>query len=339
MSVAVVSVGAKTAVGLNARQTGFMVRAGYPGMSEAPLANAEGEPIAMAFVQSVDGALVGAERLAVLARAPFEEAVSPIRDLAAEVHLVIDEDLEDEPFAIRLLEAMVTRAMPAASVEVKAGGAAGAGQVLATAVRALESRRADVVVIGGVHSDYDPRAIAALEQSGRLFSRENLDSRIPGEAAAFFVLMRAGDARRQGLAALARIVGTGSGIERARLDNDVPAHEALGLTAAIRQATEPLAAVGERVGWILSDLTFEMWRQLEWQSVLMRVQEVLGNPYYADAPAQRIGYLGAAAVPRFVAVAATGWQYGYAPAPLMVAMAGSDLGARTALVLGQVPEV
>ena len=338
MSVAVVSVGAKTAVGLNARQTGFMVRAGYPGMSEAPLANAEGEPIAMAFVPSVDGALVGAERLAVLARAPFEEAVSPIRDLAAEVYVVIDEDQEDEPFAIRLLEAMVTRAMPAASVEVKATGAAGPGALIASAVRALESRRADVVVIGGVHSDYDPRAIAALEQSGRLFSRENLDSRIPGEAAAFFVLMRAGDARRQGLAALARIVGTGSGIERARLDNDVPAHEALGLTAAIRQATEPLAE-GQTVGWILSDLTFEMWRQLEWQSVLMRVQEVLGNPYYADAPAQRIGYLGAAAVPLFVAVAATGWQYGYAPAPLMVAMAGSDLGARTALVLGQVPEV
>ena len=37
----------------------------------------------------------------------------------------------------------------------------------------------------------------------------------------------------------------------------------------------------------------------------MRVQEVLGNSYYADAPAQRIGYL----------------------------------GARTALVLGQVSEV
>lgn len=338
MSVAVVSVGAKTAVGLNARQTGFMVRAGYPGMSEAPLANAEGEPIAMAFVQSVDGALVGAERLAVLARAPFEEAVIPIRDLAAEVYVVIDEDQEDEPFAIRLLEAMVKRAMPAASVEVKATGPAGPGALIASAVRALESRRADVVVIGGVHSDYDPRAIAALEQSGRLFSRENLDSRIPGEAAAFFVLMRAGDARRQGLAALARIVGTGSGIERARLDNDVPAHEALGLTAAIRQATEPLAE-GQTVGWILSDLTFEMWRQLEWQSVLMRVQEVLGNPYYADAPAQRIGYLGAAAVPLFVAVAAAGWQYGFAPAPLMVAMAGGDLGARTALVLGQVSEV
>jgi len=38
-AVAVVGVGAQTAVGLNARQTGFLLRAGFPAMGEAPLAN------------------------------------------------------------------------------------------------------------------------------------------------------------------------------------------------------------------------------------------------------------------------------------------------------------
>ena len=43
--VAVVSVGARTPIGLNARQTGFLLRAGFPAMDEAPLANAAGEAI------------------------------------------------------------------------------------------------------------------------------------------------------------------------------------------------------------------------------------------------------------------------------------------------------
>jgi len=333
--VVIVSVGAKTAVGLNARQTGFLLRAGYPAMAEAPLANAAGEAISMAFLPTLDGRLVGAERLAALALAPFEEAVQPIRDLAAEAHIAIDEGCEDTKLAVDLLGSMVKRAMPAASVRVEARGEAALGTLLPAAIRSLETRRADVVVIGGVHSDYDPRAIAALEASGRLFSRENLDSRIPGEAAAFFVIMRAPDAARQGLAPLARVVGVGTGRERATPDNDLPAHEALGLTAAVRQATEALAKEGRTIGWLLTDLTFEMWRQSEWQSAFARVQDAVGQPYYMDPPAQRIGYLGAAALPLFVVMPATAWAHGYAPSALALAVAGNDGGDRAALVLSQ----
>jgi 3-oxoacyl-[acyl-carrier-protein] synthase-1 len=335
VSAGIVSVGARTAVGLNARQTGFLLRAGYPAMAEAPLASAEGEAITMAFVPTLDGQLTGAERLAALARPAFEEAVAPIRDLTAEVHVVLDEGLEEAPFAARLLEATLGHAMPKANVIVEASGEASIATLASAALQTLKARRADAVVIGAVHSDYDPRAIAALEESGRLFSRENLDARIPGEAAAFFVLMRAAEAARHGLVPRARIVGIGTGRARARFDNDVPAHEAQGLTAAVQKAAEPCAAEGSTVGWIMTDLTFEMWRQLEWQSVFMRVQDVLGRPYYADAPAQRIGYLGAAALPLFVAMAATAWRHGYAPAPLLLVAAGSEGGERAALVLGQ----
>ncbi|APR88055.1 3-oxoacyl-(acyl-carrier-protein) synthase [Minicystis rosea] len=334
--VVVVSVGARSAVGLNARQTGFLLRAGYPAMAEAPLANDAGEPITMAFLPTLDGHLVGAERLAALACAPFEEAVSPVRDLAVEVHIAIDEGYEDAKLAAHMLGAMVSRITPAASVQVEARGEAAPGTLLPTAIRSLETRRTDVVVIGGVHSDYDPRAIATLEASGRLFSRDNLDARIPGEAAAFFVLMRASDAARLGLSPMARVLGVGTGRERATPENDLPAHEAHGLTAAVRKATEPIVAEGNTVGWILTDLTFEMWRHQEWQSVFMRMEGVLGRPYYADAPAQRIGYLGAAALPLFVVMAATGWSHGYAPAPRLLAIAGNDGGDRAAVVLGRI---
>jgi 3-oxoacyl-[acyl-carrier-protein] synthase-1 len=207
--------------------------------------------------------------------------------------------------------------------------------VLPSAIKALETRRADFVVVGGVHSDYDPRAVAALEASGRLFSRDNLDSRMPGEAAAFFVLMRAGEASRHRLQPLARVLGVGAGKERARPDNDDPAHEAFGLTAAMREATEPLSSTGQTAGWLLTDLTFEMRRQYEWQSVWVRAQRVLGNPYVIEAPAQRIGYLGAAAMPLFVTMAATGWRHGYAPSPTALALTGNDGGDRAAVLLAK----
>lgn len=333
--VAVVKVGAKTAVGLNARQTGFLLRAGFPAMAEAPLANAAGEAVTMAFVPTLDGRLVGAERLVALARAPFEEAVGPIREVAAEVHVAIDEGCEEGEVAIALLEAMVKRAMPAATVSVEARGEAAPGAFLLAAILALETRRADVVVIGGVHSDYDPQSIAVLEASGRLFSRENLDARIPGEAAAFFVLVRAGDEARHRLMPLARLIGAGTGRERARPDNDELAHEALGMTAAVRQATESLAGDGRTAGWILTDLTGEMRRLYEWQSVFVRAHKVLGRPYLIESPAQRIGYLGAAAIPLFVAMAATAWRHGYAPSPIALATAGNDGGDRAAVVLGK----
>ena len=156
---------------------------------------------------------------------------------------------------MHLLEAMVKRVMPSATVSVQARGEAAAGTLLPAAIEALEARRVDFVVIGGVHSDYDPRVIAALEASGRLFSRDNLDSRIPGEAAAFFVLTRPGEASRRRLEPAARVIGVGSRQETARPDNDDPAYEALGLTAAVRQATEPLAEGGQTAGWLLTDLT------------------------------------------------------------------------------------
>ncbi len=56
-------------------------------MAEAPLGDAGGTAITMAFVPTIDPGATGAERLAMLARAPFEEAIGPLRSLPAEVHV------------------------------------------------------------------------------------------------------------------------------------------------------------------------------------------------------------------------------------------------------------
>lgn len=335
MSAVVVNVGARTVLGLDARETGFLLRAGFPAMSESALANAAGEAITGAFLSTIDARLIGVERLAALARPPFLEAIAPIQDRTIEVHLAIDEGCFDRGIAIGVLEAMVKRAAPGAKVSVETRGEAGPGASITAALRALETRQVEAVVIGGVHSDHDPRAIAALEASGRLFSRESLDARIPGECAAFFVLMRPQDAARYRLSPLARVLGVGSGWEKATPDNDATAYEALGLTNAVREATESLLREGRTAGWTLTDLTTEMRRLQEWESVFVRTQNILGRPYLIESPAQRIGYLGAAALPLFVAMAAMGWKHGYAPSTVALLTAGNDGGARAAVVLEQ----
>ena len=72
---------------------------------------------------------------------------------------------------------------------------------------------------------------------------------------------------------------------------------------------------------------------LEWQSVLVRCADHLGPPYRIDFPAHRIGSLGAAALPLFLALAAEAFHRGYAPAPVALLSVGSDSGERGALLV------
>lgn len=338
--VAVVRAGVRCPIGLDARQTGFLLRAGLPALGESPLADGRGEPVTMAYLPVVDPSIVGADRLTALAVPAAEQAVAvvPGARLGLEqarlaVHVALDQDLAEGLLARTSLETALARLCPNATVSVAQQGEAALGLLLPELARSLESGSLDAALVGGVHSDYDPAVIARLEAAGRLFGRDNLDARLPGEAAAFVLLTRADRAQRFGLAPLGRIVGVGAGLSRVRPDNDEPAARAEGLTDAVRQAAASLLERQETAGWTFVDLTSEMWRLHEWEAVFVRSQQVLGKPYRVEAPAQRIGYLGAAAMPLFMAMAATAWRHGYAPSPTMLATAAADQGGRMALVM------
>jgi len=156
---------------------------------------------------------------------------------------------------------------------------------------------------------------------------------LPGEGAAFVVLTREETARRLDLSPAARVGGVGTGVDRSRPDNDASALEATGTTAAIRAAAEDLVESGLRAGWAISDHTFEARRVLEWQAAVIRTHTLWGEPHHVEAPAQRIGNLGAAALPFAMALAAEGWRRGYAPSGIVMALAGSDAGERGAVLL------
>ncbi len=345
----VASVGARTSVGLNALQTTMLFRAGAAGMAMAPLVDVDGDQVTMCLQPTLDPLMVGWERAATLAEPALKEALLPLQDRVdgRKVRFALCLDArygsaprasEEAAHAAALTTQVNDRAhrlLPGLALEVVARGHAAGALCLADILRSLEAREYEAAVVGGVHSDYEPSWIQQLSSQGRLFKPDNLDSFVPGELAAFVVLMREDAARRAGLTPMAGVVNVATGMERATPHNDVPAYEAIGLTSTIRTVAQPLLDSEMTAGWAITDLTFEQRRVFEWQSMLIRTRKVWSDPYAVDSPAQRLGQLGAAAVPLGMAMAAVGWQSGSGPAPIAIVYAGSEAGERGAVLLGK----
>ncbi|MBW2459050.1 MAG: hypothetical protein JRI68_31410 [Deltaproteobacteria bacterium] len=343
----IVSVGARTALGQDALQTAMLFRAGCAAMAAAPLVDGDGDQVTMCFDPTLPPLLVGWERAVQLAVSALDEALEPLGELVegsrVRLALCMDERYglaergsadADAATALAMgISDRLQQKLPGASVEVTARGNASAAVSLTDGLASLEGRQCDALVLGAVHTDYDPPWIQSLSERGRLFKADNLDSFIPGELAAFLILMREDVMRRAGLPALAGVVNVATGTETATPEDDRSAYEAKGLTYTVREATAGMVEEGLSAGWALTDLTFEQRRVHEWQSVLIRTRKVWTEPYMVESPAQRMGNLGAAAIPLGMVLAAVGWRCRSAPAPVAVVFAGSDGGARGAVLL------
>ena len=339
----VVAAGAITPIGLGSIDTAFSHRAGAAGMREAPLVDPDGEPVTMCFVPVLDPGLVGVPRAVALGARAIAEVIEKLgaqaSSMRARVVVAADEHLARKgadgvvPAAAlgAGLSAAASRIWPGLTVEVVPRGAAAPGYFLPSLMAALAAGSIDVALVGGVHSDHDPARIAALAEGGRLFRPDRLDSLIPGEAAAFVALMRSGAPRRVGLVELAEIGPVATAEERARPDNDEPAMAAQGLSAALRAA---FAQAEVQAGWVMTDLTFEVFRHLELQAAMTRTQRHYCEPQQVESPAQRMGYLGAAAMPLHFALAAEAYPRGFAPHGVGLSIGGSDGGERAVVVLG-----
>lgn len=341
----VVGCGVVSALGVGALENGFLYRASHPAMRESALLDSFDQPVTMCTLPTLDPLLHGAERALQLGRAALHSAFEPLGMRAASVRLKLGLCLDDwasvpdldGPGAARLIGGSLHRDLcqlgnDRAGCEILPDGPAAAGRLLARALAELAEGAAEIALLGGVHTDYSPAIVRQLEAEGRLFTSENLDAFIPGECAAFVALMSEAAARRAGLPALARIHAISGAWERAKPDNDESAYEAAALTVALRKATEALDPERERIGWLLSDASFELRELYEWQAVTIRTRRCFGEPGFADFPAQRLGQLGAAALPLMLSLAAVGFYHGYAPHERAALLVGSDNGERAVLV-------
>lgn len=347
------AVSAHTPVGLTAVQTGFLARAGAVGLRESPLPDPEGKKFSMGVVPVVPPGLQGTQRMEAMALRAltdlFAELPSHIGGLRLRMHLMVDEFYasrsayapagtldESETQSTGSLERALrnqVRALLGADpkLDVHPVGGGGGATVLSSIAEQLEHGICDAVLFGGVHTDCEPSRIASLWQSGRIYSSDNRDGLMPGEGAAFALLLRPDTARSQRLPAWAVVRSFAAGFESARIDNDDSAFEARGLCLAVRQALQGLQR--SSVGWLMNDLSFEALRAYELQVLLARFQNLLGPPQVMGAPAQSLGYQGGAMLPLHLALAAEAWRRGYAPSPVLLSTTGSDTGARSAVVV------
>ena len=340
----ITSVGARTSLGLNALQTGFLYRTGMAALRESALLDAAEGRVTFCHLETLDPYLSGSTRAWALAQPAIDECLAPHRDilqkLRLEVLTFVDEfvgernvdgscDAEDIGAMVQrhvrrsIHESVITR--------TSTSGPAGPALLLPEAIERLRTGQSDALLWGGIHTDYSPRRIAALEHLKRLYHPEQLDALVPGDGSAWVLCIAPGRARQYGMRVFGEIIACGEGHDKARPDNDESAYEAAGLTLAVRRVLNDLNQ--QPFGWWLSDISYEAFRVQEWQSVLTRLSDAFTEPQQLDAPPQRLGYLGGATLPLCCVLAAEAWRRGWAPHDRALCTAGSDSGARGALAL------
>jgi len=321
MSFSVVSVGARTPFGLDARTTALTFRAGLIPLRANPFAGRDGDPVLGGFVPTLawdQGATARAIELGVAAAREALLAI-PERRPAPVVGVVAATSSGGASEAAKRLRADLGLGGDA-PVEVVDEGEGSAADLLPRVEELLGARGADVILWGGLHSDAGSEVIRALVESDRLFDGEHLDAVVPGEAAAFVALARPGSFAKE----LGKLVGHGAETTAARPDNDEPVDGTAMTEAVVRATREP-------AGWVLFDVGYEALRLREWEVVQVRARGSLGDPYLWDALPQRMGRPGAATLPFSGALAAASAAVGHVPAARVLGLSGTDAGRRAAV--------
>jgi 3-oxoacyl-[acyl-carrier-protein] synthase I len=346
-SMAVIAgVGAQTPIGLSAMESAFMYRTGLPAMREAPILNAEEEPITLCTVNTLPTHALAGERALTLGIEALHDCTFEQREALTQMRLLIlcciDEFMTELPQGAETAAQFIANGLrdearnwfdQKPEILVQPSGPGGFGAVLPQACERLAKGEIQAILLGGMHSDYHPLRIQKLEADGRLFSRDHLDSVLPAEGAAFVLLTTAYLARRLGLWIWGTVHAVGAAYERAQPDNDESAYEAAGMTVALRTATAEVRSEGLQVGWQLNDVGFEQYRIAEWQAVALRSHELWCSPERVDSPLGRLGYQGGATLPLHMVLASEAWRRGWAPHERVVSLTGSDSGARTAVLM------
>ncbi|MFN0060254.1 MAG: HEAT repeat domain-containing protein [Planctomycetota bacterium] len=177
--------------------------------------------------------------------------------------------------------------------EIVAAGRASFFPALARAVEWLDSKRARVVIIGGVDALTDSGSLTALAGAGRILGARNSDGLIPGEGAGFALLVSADVKIPADFDALELIA-----LAVAREPQPFLAHEpsqAQGLTATLRALRTQSRAGARRADHLLSAQTGESYWADELARAYLRNVALMPEPFTVSIVAHGLGELGVAA--------------------------------------------
>lgn len=342
MGLAVVALGARTPIGMDAASTAAAYRAGVSKVREFPFVDMRGELLLVASDAELGPRVEGVERMVVMAGSALREVAEVLvprlsSRCSVELWVAVPEwgaELraeEEKRLVDALAEDESLRAMGAEKkIRVVGRGHAGVAQGVELAQREEGRFPNRIVVMLGVDSMVQGEVLIELENQKRIGS-EVRHALFPGEGAGVLVLAPESVCGRMRLPVLARVLGIGIAVESLLRGSETGSFGE-GMTAAVLGATDGLRLPNEAVDRVYADLNGERYRSEEWGFVGLRAAERFREFEY-EAPADRWGDVGAASGALAGVLAVAGWVRGYESGERVMVMTGSDGGTRGCFLL------
>jgi 3-oxoacyl-[acyl-carrier-protein] synthase I len=343
ININIVSIGARTPIGLQAASSAAAVRAGISGLGKHPfMIDRMGDPMPGALDAQLDCRVMGPERFLALAETAMREACAPLNAVPGEslqlpVYLGLPEIRPG--FSKKDAETVQTRLADAEDLPCKIsdikiftqGHAAGLAAIAAAMEQMLKGTY-EACLVGGVETYFQPDTMEWLDVNRQLAGKDARSAFVPGEGAGFCLLMVAPTQKRLGLEAMARVQTVAVEREKNLIKtSDVSLGE--GLTEAVRETVRNLAVPDETITDVICDINNERYRGEEWGFVCLRLSKYFDDPSAYNSPANCWGDMGAASGLVFAMLACKANAGGYAKGARTLLWASSEGGLRAAAVL------
>lgn len=310
----VLSVGARSATGLNALQIAMAARAKQFEPVPTPFRDKSGERYGFGRSRALDEALRGTERLVALARPAYSEVIAERKDKAPLPIILCVPESFDDTTGLALCRAIAAgthgECDPARSSIVQRGHA-GFAVALGRAID-LMLEGAREVIVGGVESRFDEASLATLEARGALVLVGKDGGLIPSEAAAFVRLT------------LRKPTKSNQALSRILMVDAAPATERTGELGRLLRRTRFRPERGP-FEWLLSDLNGETWRTQAWVEDEREAHDALEGAFH-DRMIPSLGDCGGATGALLFALAHTFARAGAAPVSACTLALRSDDG-------------
>ena len=319
--LSVLSVGASTPIGLDARQTAFLLRACKGTPRSSTFRGRDGNTLGTMRCHRMDDSMVGYARYLELGVPALKEALAEAE--AADplnrgpILLLLSAPTpfagEDERINDRLLVDLANGAgveLDPRSATIRLGHAGFAALLGRASMFGPDVR----VVVGGVDPYHDPARLAELDADYRVQSSRSEYGFVPSEGAAFACLRSS--AKRSAVPALATIKVVATAEEP---PGDLVLASAL--TQLLRDPRLP-----SEMPWCVWDLNHDEQRYREWVLATGRNPQLKTAPNngYVDKLHRDLGDLGAATGAVFLAWVTMAITYGFAPHKGALIVTSSD---------------
>jgi len=338
----IVALGARTPVGLSVDSSMAAVRAGIDQFAEHEFfIDRTGEPVRTARDALLDPGLVGPKRLIDMGETALQQVCQQLVAYSpnlGQIPLLLALPQQRPGWTSSDSQTVSTElgnrefSLDFEIAELYPYGHAAGLAALYGAVRKIEAGQTELCVIAGVDSYLEPDTLGWLDQNKQLATTYNRGAFFPGEGAGAIAVASDSAVRRLGLNSLVKVRGIGAATESNLIKTDTVCIGE-GLTAAVKQAIEPLSHSGVSVDGIICDINGERYRGEEWGFTLLRVSKTLSDPTDYEQPSSCWGDVGAASGPLFIALAASAGNGGWGKGSHYLIWNSSEAGQRTAAVL------